>query len=786
MMSTRLRLLSLGSGRHLIVICAAGIIAMRLAAPETAEPVNRATKGATLPGTAVLRSAAEPDGTIATADAIAAVADLGIDGYAGTLDADGTFTFEGLLCFDFPINLGFWDSPPVAGVAEPADGCRTTTVTTRGGSSDLLSVAPGDPGTVQELDFSWTDRVPASGSATKDLSYTLGFRGDADVDGRVESSKVMAWCEWAAGSAQEHSGLPPVDGRGCLAWIVAPCGGSVVRGPGTGTAFPVQCAAEHTAWAESPNDAEALVEAPVGQVEAHVNGLNGPPKTAPIARYRMPHQITITRRPDSPVVASFDPNSGPAGTLVTIAGSGFTGATAVWFNTAAAETFVVDSEAQVRALVPAGADSGPISVAALGGTGVSAVSFTVSAPALPPVVTGFTPTGGPPGTEVTVSGTSFTETISVTFGGTAGSFAVDSDTQIRATVPATASTGPIAVTTTSGSFESADSFEVTPAEPPSPSQGIWISRDEIMNLPMSGPAWDALVANAQRDPGLPNLSDQDQQNNVLVLARALVCIRTSDEALCETARQAVMSAIETENGGRTLALGRELLAYVIAADLVGLESEQDGVFRSWLAGVLTEELDGWTLISTHEDRPNNWGTHAGASRAAAAIYLGDTEQLQRVASVFKGYLGDRTSYAGFRYGERSWQADPALPVGINPAGSLIEGHDVDGVLPDDQRRAGTFSWPPPKSIYAWEGLQGAVAQAVVLHRAGYDVWNWGDQALRRAVVWLHAQGDYPAEGDDTWLPHLINHYYGTQVPAAVPSRPGKNVGYTDWTHAGAE
>ena len=38
------------------------------------------------------------------------------------------------------------------------------------------------------------------------------------------------------------------------------------------------------------------------------------------------------------------------------------------------------------------------------------------------------------------------------------------------------------------------------------------------------------------------------------------------------------------------------------------------------------------------------------------------------------------------------------------------------------------------------------------------------------------------EGDDTWQPHIVNYYYGTDFPAPTPSRPGKNVGWTDWTH----
>jgi hypothetical protein len=29
------------------------------------------------------------------------------------------------------------------------------------------------------------------------------------------------------------------------------------------------------------------------------------------------------------------------------------------------------------------------------------------------------------------------------------------------------------------------------------------------------------------------------------------------------------------------------------------------------------------------------------------------------------------------------------------------------------------------------------------------------------------------------------YYYGESFPVPVPSRSGKNVGFTDWTHAGA-
>jgi hypothetical protein len=318
--------------------------------------------------------------------------------------------------------------------------------------------------------------------------------------------------------------------------------------------------------------------------------------------------------------------------------------------------------------------------------------------------------------------------------------------------------------------------------PPEQVDGIWISVDEIMALPTEGPAWEALLADAMADPGMPDLSNQDQNNNVLVLARAFVCTRLEDEAMCETVREQVMAAVGTE-GDRTLPLGRELMAYVICADLVGLPDEDDAVFSAWLADVRHVDLGGRTLITTHEDRPNNWGTHAGASRLAVAVYLGEDEEVQAAADVFQGWLGARDVYAEFEYGELSWQADPDAPVGVNPLGAMIDGHSVDGVIPDDQRRAGPFEWPPPQENYVYEAMQGALAQAVILHRRGYDVWSWEDEALRRVFAWLHDEADFPATGDDSWEPYLVNYYYGAKFPMPEPSSPGKNVGYTDWTHA---
>ncbi|XOV83300.1 MAG: alginate lyase family protein [bacterium] len=312
--------------------------------------------------------------------------------------------------------------------------------------------------------------------------------------------------------------------------------------------------------------------------------------------------------------------------------------------------------------------------------------------------------------------------------------------------------------------------------------GVWISTPEVMALDSEGDAWLSVVDWANRPVEWPSLADQDNPGNVQTLASALYAVRTGNAQKRRDVEQTLMDIQGTEKGGTALALSRELAAYVIAADLIKLQGESRYRFVQWLEHLRKMQFKGRSIRSTHEDRPNNWGTHAGATRIALAVYLQDREELQRAAHVFKGWLGEPDGWRDFEFGETWWQPWGFRNYGINPAGVTLWGHSIDGVLPDDQRRGGPLQWPPPKENYVYEALQGAVAQAIMLERQGFDPWAWGDRALLRAFTWLHEQADFPAEGDDTWMPHVINRVYGSRFPAPTPSVPGKAVGFTDWTY----
>ena len=157
-----------------------------------------------------------------------------------------------------------------------------------------------------------------------------------------------------------------------------------------------------------------------------------------------------------PAYAALLPTSGKVAKSIGILGQGFNSATAVSFNGTAAK-FTIASDTFISAAIPAGATTGVVTVAIPSGNLKSKINFRVV-----PTIKSFTPSSGPVGTPVTITGISLTQTTKVTFGGVkASTYAVNSDTQVTANVPTGAKTGKIAITTPGGTAASATVFTVT-------------------------------------------------------------------------------------------------------------------------------------------------------------------------------------------------------------------------------------------------------------------------------------------------------------------------------------
>lgn len=329
-----------------------------------------------------------------------------------------------------------------------------------------------------------------------------------------------------------------------------------------------------------------------------------------------------------------------------------------------------------------------------------------------------------------------------------------------------------------------------------------------------------------------DIGDLDSNHDVIALAAALRGTRELSHAYKDKARDYI-NEVATFDWQFTdppidhsfidaLPVGRNILSYVLAANLIDLERFDPLVHASFTTFLLKVQAQIWfngrTLRETHEVRPNNEGLVAGASRIAIDIYLNTVRSkadLRMAKTVFRAWVGVSGLHSGFVFGDDlSWHLNPGSPKGINPEGTK-DGFNVGGALPDDMRRVfdpddpgdpdccptvgDTFpSCYGVRTNYAWEALQGAVMQAHLLARCGYPSFAWKSKALDRALNWLYTGYGFPPEisiegsacqtstslSDDTWVPFITDAYYGTMRALTLGGKPGKNCGFADWWSKG--
>ncbi len=140
----------------------------------------------------------------------------------------------------------------------------------------------------------------------------------------------------------------------------------------------------------------------------------------------------------APVISDVEPNAGPTsgGTAVTITGSNFVSPATVTFDGIAATSVLVQSSTSITAVTPAHAATGlvNVSVSTGNGTDTDVYAFTYTN-GTGPAVTSISPTSGPVGTHITITGTNFLNASSVTIGGVSATFTLISSTSISAVVP---------------------------------------------------------------------------------------------------------------------------------------------------------------------------------------------------------------------------------------------------------------------------------------------------------------------------------------------------------------
>lgn len=344
--------------------------------------------------------------------------------------------------------------------------------------------------------------------------------------------------------------------------------------------------------------------------------------------------------------------------------------------------------------------------------------------------------------------------------------------------------------------------------------GIWIGPEELATRPTTGAAWEALLADAARNPGPADIADQHSLHDTYTMAAALACVRAGIH--CDKAQAQVLAAIGTEQGADWHSVSRNLGAYVIAADLMGLRP--DGKPNSagtrvhaWIASFLTrtdisanagEPVQGARGIAPFHSGSNS-AAQEGFAHAAAAAYVGDPVALDRSWDAFRTYSCDPGApdheHIDLARGiEYDWEHSEVAPCAVNPQGTTKVVPDrrrgagktyrIDGAIINDMGRGGVYQWEPVWTQYPWTGLQGYVPAALVLFRAGYPAFDVANRAVYRTHEYLRYLEDNTS---DPWFDgvrgaeviQLVNWFYGSDFPmnkAAVGA--SRTFGYTDWTH----
>ncbi len=158
-----------------------------------------------------------------------------------------------------------------------------------------------------------------------------------------------------------------------------------------------------------------------------------------------------------PLLTAFSPAAGARHTQVILEGRNFFPPVTVRFNGVVDPYAYAAASSQITAYVPAGAQTGPISVTTPNGSTTNSQAFYV-----PPQLTGFSPAAAPAGDSIVLSGTNFIGTTEVAFNGVPADFTVAASNRIDAIVPAGATAGPIRILAPAGAFITATTFKILP------------------------------------------------------------------------------------------------------------------------------------------------------------------------------------------------------------------------------------------------------------------------------------------------------------------------------------
>ena len=291
-----------------------------------------------------------------------------------------------------------------------------------------------------------TERFYLTANATYSSARQASLQAAVDLFG-LGSAEVQAVAKaWRAVGVEQTENAPTISSFSPASGLV---GASVtLTGTNLGSLYSVRFNGTEAVAATYASLTSVSVKVPAGATTGTLV------LTTATGTVTSGSSFTVLTPGPAPTLSSIAPAGGAVqGATVTLTGTNFTGATALTFNGTVATITVVNSTT-ITTTVPAGATTGPVRLTTPNGS--VSLNYTVL-----PAFTSFSPTSGPAGTTVTITGTNLAGAVSVKFNGQyASSITVVNATTVTTQVPVGATTGPLTVRTPDGTATGPGNFLV--------------------------------------------------------------------------------------------------------------------------------------------------------------------------------------------------------------------------------------------------------------------------------------------------------------------------------------
>lgn len=187
-----------------------------------------------------------------------------------------------------------------------------------------------------------------------------------------------------------------------------------------------------------------------------------------------------------PLISSFNPTSGAVGDNVSITGQNFIAVDSITFNNVKATQYSVNSTTNIVATVPVGATTGPIRIYTPQGSVATTTDYVIGSTSGGFTITSFSPTQGPVGTIVTITGSNLNLVNAASIGAVSAGIQSQSANSLQIIIPSGATTNRINLFSASGSGATATVFTVT---------GICFTGPQPLSLNFTS-NWQTILAGA--------------------------------------------------------------------------------------------------------------------------------------------------------------------------------------------------------------------------------------------------------------------------------------------------